>query len=230
MFRSRRWRHVCLPMAKASSDSNNHLHHPSMARDNRHCSPRGVGEPYNQYLARYKTWRNHRDEERRAVRRARLPTPESSIDGDSGDSSDSDNDGFSHGGMDTEMSAQLPRVSSPGARKPKALAFSTAASFVPSDPSPSPSPTHSPAPHLKPHTTETTFSATAFQTAAPQGGAPRHKHEPEARQPPCLRRIINGGGIYKTATRQLRSRSRLSQSSHGFFELDTRGRPRAVAH
>ncbi|KAK0614713.1 hypothetical protein B0T14DRAFT_312984 [Immersiella caudata] len=193
-----------------------------MANENRHCSPRRVGEPYTQYLDRYKTWKHLRDYQTRAVQRARLPTPDSNIESEN----ESDIDTHRRHGPDTRLSYHLPPTSAPGARSPTMPAVKTAAEFVHRrPPSPLPSPTHSPEPLRDPAATRPTPRI----AARPQGAAHRSSVTGARRQRPLGR--ADRGRIRKTSTRQLRSRSRrLSHADVELFELDNRSRPRPAAY
>jgi hypothetical protein len=201
----------------------------NMAHDNRHCSPRRVGEPYTQYLDRYKAWKHRRDDKIRVVQRARLPTPDSSNDRDDNDhesDSESDNDARGHHGSFARLPPKLPLTSTRGIRNPMIPAVKAAAKFGHRRPSPLPSPTRSPEPHRNPAAAPSRLRATVASR-----GTARRRSCPDAQRQPQPLRHGDGGRIQRTRARHLRSYSRrLASTAHGLLELDRGGHPRAVAY
>ena len=174
-----------------------------------HCSPRRPGEPYPQYLARFKTWKKRRDGEHAAVRLARLPTPESNIDSDS----DSDSNASSDMNIDTRLPAQFPRPAIANTGQRPSLNIPSSLSC----PSPTPSPTvvesqpeSLPAPYATSKHAATTSRIISHQETTQN----RHRSHTQ-----------RSGAIHKASTPHLRSRSRLSRSTCVFLELDHHGLP-----
>ncbi|KAK0702206.1 hypothetical protein B0H67DRAFT_558518 [Lasiosphaeris hirsuta] len=206
-----------------------------------HCAPRRPGEPFVQYLDRFKAWQSRRDRrnlqksgERRAIRAARLPTPESSSDSNSDSNSDhnsghnsdhnsnssSDNDnnsdnnsvtGHGHGHPpQSATSRHSHQPSPPPLPQPFTPALAVAPSFPPSE-LPAISPTSA---------TSHPFSPLS-QSTAPAPSRPTNTLQPQAQ--------TTNNRISKPRALCLRSRARLTRTPLRFFELDDRGHPRLMA-
>ncbi|KAK4448728.1 hypothetical protein QBC34DRAFT_102296 [Podospora aff. communis PSN243] len=201
----------------------------NMAHDNRHCSPRRAGEPYAQYLDRYKVWKHRRDDEMRAVQRARLPTPDSSNDRDDNDhesDSESDDDTPGYHGPFARLQQKPSLTSARGVRDPTMPAVKAAMKSGHRRPSPLPSPTRSPEPHRNPAATRS-----RARTAAPPRGTARRRSAPDAPRQPRPSRHGDGGRVQRTRARHLRSHSRrLASTARQLLELDRYGHPRPIGY
>jgi len=163
-----------------------------------------------QYLARYKTWKNWRDQRNsddyRAVQMARLPTPDTDdeqphVDDRAPPYRPSDQ---------SRTSVTIPRP------------LNIANSIVPSGP---PSPTESRSSqesiptsnHQSPTPPPPVKSGRSSQTSSSSNNNNNNNSNNNS-----------NNKITKNYSRCLRSRTRLSPSARHFFELDSRGRPRTV--
>ena len=178
-------------------------------RHEQHCPPRRMGEPYIQYLTRYKTWQMRRDRqfdaEEKAARLARLPTPESSTDSDDDTASDIELPDHSRRCLNT-LTAGPPVVDT--------------MTRSPTSPLP-PSPISQAALHS---------AARTPSMAYPDSRRLRKiRRYPRSRLlPDSPRSSDNDSKIMEPPRHFLRSRARLSTSTRRFFELDHHGRPRNI--